>query len=395
MRVYLERGRSVFVTSKGEGRHSAARFAAEFEGGRLVAAAGEEQLFTGPPARSVDLRLPPPPAGDDPGEIAEALAAAVRYWRRPALLQYTAVVGTRLISGLTLVVQPRPVAVWAVAGQIAAETGRMIPIGWSGQRSGLPTLRSEQRLETIARIVEAVEHAEDARPGAVPAVLASRASAILVHEAVGHFAEAPHDASIDTCHRLGCRIAGERVSVFDDPLAPDGRAHYEVDDDGVACLGRTEVVRQGVLVGQLHSLASAQAVGGTPTANGRAASAWQPSIPRMSNLVCAPGATSEQQMIENLHRGLYVHRLADGFSHGLEISAQVILSEWVHRGRRTGRYVTGGRVTGKVDVLTQVVEVGDTSMFSDNALCGKARQILFDVGTCAPAMRLSALTISQ
>jgi len=38
--------------------------------------------------------------------------------------------------------------------------------------------------------------------------------------------------------------------------------------------------------------------------------------------------------------------------------------------------------------------LGDTAVFHHNAMCGKEGQILYDVGTCAPALRLSALRIS-
>ncbi|MFL6142819.1 MAG: hypothetical protein ACJ72N_13250 [Labedaea sp.] len=46
-------------------------------------------------------------------------------------------------------------------------------------------------------------------------------------------------------------------------------------------------------------------------------------------------------------------------------------------------------------MLTRLVELGDRIERSPNAMCGKDGQLLFDVGTEAPAMRLSAVNLAS
>jgi predicted Zn-dependent protease len=153
------------------------------------------------------------------------------------------------------------------------------------------------------------------------------------------------------------------------------------------------VVRQGVLVAQLHSHATARAAACAPTGNARAAQVWDPPIPRMWTVACAAGGRSEEALVEELGSGVYIHRLAHGYRQGTMVAADVVLGERVDRGRRTGRYFTGGQVAGRIDLLTRLVEVADRVERNANAMCGKDGQLLFDVATAAPAMRLSSLRL--
>src|SRR5262249_2987385 len=152
----------------------------------------------------------------------------------------------------------------------------------------------------------------------------------------------------------------ECLSVDDEP-DPDGGVGggHRYDDEGVLSLGPTQVVRQGVLVAQLHSRATARAAACAPTGNARAAQVWDPPIPRMSILRCAAGSRPEEALIEELGSGVYLHRLADGYRQGTTVSARVVLGEYVERGRRTGRYFTGSQVNARMDLFTRLVEVGD------------------------------------
>jgi TldD protein len=89
--------------------------------------------------------------------------------------------------------------------------------------------------------------------------------------------------------------------------------------------------------------------------------------------------------------GLYLHSLAYGYGFGFSLQAQVRLAEEVRGGRRTGRYFSGGVLDEDRVVLTRAAELGDVAVWCRNAMCGKEGQILYDVGTCAPAIRLETL----
>jgi predicted Zn-dependent protease len=111
----------------------------------------------------------------------------------------------------------------------------------------------------------------------------------------------------------------------------------------------------------------------------------------MSNLLCDPGQVSEGEMLDRMGDGLYVHSLAYGYGFGFRLEAQVRLAEEVRTGRRTGRYFSGGVIDEDRVVLTRAAELGDVAVYNRNAMCGKEGQLLYDAGTRAPAIRMTAL----
>jgi predicted Zn-dependent protease len=210
---------------------------------------------------------------------------------------------------------------------------------------------------------------------------------------IGHSAEAALERPSRIGDYLPCRIATDHLTVLDDPLAPNGPANYEYDDENVRSFNPTVVVKDGILVARLHSQVSAKAANTLSTGNGRAASALNDALPRMSNLVCKAGVVSETEMINRIRNGILIHRLADGVNNGRKIEARVILAERIRNGKKSGTFVTGGRISEGIGVLLRTIDIGNNCSFNPNSLCGKAGQLLFDVGTFAPSIRLTRLRI--
>jgi TldD protein len=395
---FLERSRLSYVTIDSSRPTERLDRTCAFEGGRVV---GEDEscfLFSGPPPAAWDFRLPEPGAGAPTGEVGAVVSRLVRSWRGTAKVQYLGRSSMRAVlrsSDPAAGAAPRVVdsQVWALLGNVVTPNGRVVPVGRSGRGTGLAELGRETEQGELARLVDRVNRSRPVDAGTTPAVLAAAAAAVLVHEAVGHFAEAAPEGRVDLRHRFGFRIASEIFDLHDDPLAEGGAAHYAVDDEGMPSRGRTEVVRNGSMLQLLHSHASARAMGVESTANGRAASVWDTPIPRMSNLMCGPGQAPEEELLERLGDGIYLHSLAYGYGFGFRLQAQVRLAEEVERGRRTGRWHSGGSVDEDRVVLTRAAELGDAAVFYRNAMCGKEGQLLYDVGTCAPALRLEALRL--
>ena len=393
---FLERSRLLYVTVDSSRLAEVQIRTSDFEGGRRVAEDGRVSIWSGAAGNPADVRLGEPEELTTAARARAAVVDLVRPWAGRAQLQYL-IRGCRRLCLRPSGGEPAPVStrVWALLGNVVTPNGRVVPIGLSGQGSGIAELEDEATHESVGKMLEAVDQAEPLPSGSVPAVLASPAAAVVVHEAIGHFAEAAPEGRADVRHRLGVRIAGEVFDIYDDPLAEGGSAHYDVDDDGVVCRGPTQVVSEGRMVGLLHSVASARAADTEPTANGRSASIWDPPIPRMSNLICSAGSSSEDEMLENLGEGLYLHSLAYGFGYGVRLEAQVRLAERVEKGRRTKKYLAGGMVDESRGVLTRAAELGRENVFNRNAMCGKEGQLLYDVGTRAPAMRMTELRLTS
>ena len=379
-----EHARSVRVSVDLGGQPSTRYERCEFTGGRDDLDDRGSRLFGG--GSDDDLAAPEPPWPVDHAEIEELLRRFAERVGGEVSLHHQVVATGRSVSTGGGPAQRRVRTVFALTGHTVTAAGRMLPIGVSGRGDSRDVLADGALAEALAHTRTLLATATGPLHDGPAAVLSPQAAAILVHEAVGHYAEATH-VGAPAVHRLSTRIADERLSVQDGP--PD--QHH--DDEGVVSIGPTEVLRHGVLVAQLHSRATARATASAPTGNARAAQVWDPPIPRMTTLVCAAGDTPPEALVEELGDGVYIHRLADGYRQGTSVAAQVVLGEHVERGRRTGRYFTGGQVDDRPDLFTRLVAVGDRVEVNPNAMCGKDGQLLFDVVTAAPAMRLSALRL--
>lgn len=356
--------------------------AGKFAGPRSVS-------FTGPPPGDERPRLeapPPGPSTDERRSVVERLCGdgvttSVQWISRST---------RRETSGLALGAIPTSSHTWAAVLECCVGT-KSVRFGASGRGSGSSFLASDERRVQRTRQIERLADARVLDSARCGVVFAPAAAAVLFHEALGHFAEG--HSSIDLSHRIGLLVASGHVCAVDNPLAQAGPAHYGVDDEGTMVMGPTVVVEDGRLVGMLHTHQSARASRAAMTANGRSASAWHDPVPRASNLIVSPGAATEDDLLAELSSGLFIHRLADGFSYGNVVEAEVVLAETVVRGRRTGVYLTGGRLKETRTILRRVAAVGAESVFHENALCGKAGQMLFDVGTAAPAVLVNDVTI--
>ena len=369
--------------------------------GRLVRfEAWREELPNG--AVTTRSTVPPPrwglaelsaPSDPDMEKAARLIGDFAIALRAPVTLRYSRLVSRRRMTDHAESWQSRFIDVFALTGRIGLADGRFMSLGWSGHGDGFARLREGPDRTRIAWIARCAGAAAPTEPGLLPALLDPQPAALVAHEAVGHFSEAAADPALDLRHRIGCRLAGDGFNVHDDPTLA-GAARYAFDDEGTEPIGPTRILADGVLTQQLHSRRSAEAASTLPTANSRAAQITLPPIPRLSNLVVPPGDTPRAALIDSIGSGLLIHHLSHGFSRGIEIEARIVLAEEVARGRPTGRFFSGGRVSERVDLLTRCVGRGTHSELSPNALCGKHGQILYDVGTVAPALSLSGLRIA-
>lgn len=364
-----------------------------FEAYREEQASGAVVSRSAAPPHAWGMPDATPPQTPEIAQIAQRLRQFAVALGAAASLRYSRLLSLRHVTDATGDWQTRDIDVFALTGCIRLADGRLMSLGWSGSGDGLERMAAGPMRERVAWIARQAGTAAPIEVGKTPAVLAPQAAAVVAHEAIGHFAEAAADPDIDLRHRLGCRLAADGFDAFDDPTLP-GAARYGVDDEGTIPIGATRMLEDGVLVQQLHSRRSADAARTLPTANARAAQIGQAPIPRLSNLVVPTGTQSQAELLEAMGWGLLVHHLSHGYSRGIDIEARIVLAERVSRGRPTGRFVSGGRVTERVDVLTRCVGRGAESELNPNALCGKHGQILYDVGTVAPAMQLTSLRIA-
>jgi len=131
---------------------------------------------------------------------------------------------------------------------------------------------------------------------------------VFVHEAFGHLSESDFVYENDRLKDvmvLGRRFGGEHLNIVDGAAVPGLRGSYKYDDEGVPAT-RSYLIKEGVLVGRLHSRETAAKMGEKPTGNARALDYRHPPIVRMTNTFIEPQGVSIEDMIADIKEGVYV-----------------------------------------------------------------------------------------
>ena len=250
--------------------------------------------------------------------------------------------------------------------------------------------------EEVAR--EAVERAEvlaEAQPlkaGRLPVVLSSGWGGVWLHEAVGHAFEI--DNAGDRRKQIGQAIAPAHVTLIDDTTLPGGRGSFKCDDEGTPA-ERTVLVENGVLRGLLTDRRHADRLGLPRTGNGRRQGFRHDPLPRMTNLLLAPGDVSEADLIADVREGLYVAMPGHGLVWPGEnrFAFDVLEGYRIEHGRLTHPVADVRLVGSTAHALAQIIGVGpDVRLDTARGLCRKAEQTV-PVSVGMPAVLVEGLGV--
>jgi len=132
---------------------------------------------------------------------------------------------------------------------------------------------------------------------------------VFIHEAFGHLSEADHieeNPQAREMMKLGRKFGPEFLNVIDDgSVVPEIRGTIFYDDEGVPAQ-KTYLIKDGVLVGRLHSRKTAASMGEKPTGNARAQDYNFQPIVRMTNTAIEAGPHPADQIFDGIKLGVYV-----------------------------------------------------------------------------------------
>jgi TldD protein len=178
-------------------------------------------------------------------------------------------------------------------------------------RSGQDGFDFVQRREVLAQAAaqRAVDllSAETVVGGQYPVVLNQRLAGVFIHEAFGHLSESDfiyENPKAQEMMVLGRRFGQDILTVFDDGSLPGLRGSHKYDDEGTPTR-RSDLIKNGILVGRLHSRETAAKMGEKLTGNARATGYRYPPIVRMTNTAIEGGETSFEDMIKDIELGIY------------------------------------------------------------------------------------------
>ncbi len=169
--------------------------------------------------------------------------------------------------------------------------------------------------QAAARLAVEQLSAQVVKAGRYTVILDPIMTGLFTHEAFGHLSEADFIAENPDARAmmmLGRQFGPRNLNIYDDGAVPRLRGSVAYDDEGVPAQ-KTWLMRDGVLVGRLHSRETAGQMREAPTGNARATSyRYAPQV-RMTNTALAPSdGGSLHDLIKDVELGVYACDWAGG-----------------------------------------------------------------------------------
>jgi len=260
--------------------------------------------------------------------------------------------------------------------------------GSSGDYSSIEGLHN-QVSEAAKHAVELLS-APSVKGGEYTVVLDPVLGGVFAHEAFGHLSESDfvyENERLREIMVLGRRFGGEHLNIVDGGAFPGLRGSYKYDDEGVPST-RTYLIREGVLVGRLHSRETAAKMGEKPTGNARAINYRYPPIVRMTNTFIEPEKVSFEEMIGEIREGVYVKNWYGGTT-SMEMFTFSAGEAFMIRNGRIAEPLRPVVLTGNVfTTLKNIDAIGNDLRFNQGGGCGKGAQSPLPVSNGSPHIRI-------
>lgn len=218
---------------------------------------------------------------------------------------------------------------------------------------------------------------------------------LFVHEAFGHLSEADmayENPDLLEVMTLGRRFGHPELQIFDG-AAPEGhRGSYFYDDEGTPAT-TTQLIKDGILVGRLHSRETAGKLGEIPTGNARCLNYHYPPIVRMTNTWIERGKTPVHDLFADIKEGVYARHWLGGMTNG-EMFTFSAGEAWMIRNGEIAEPVRDVTLSGNVfTTLADIEAIGDDFYWDESGGCGKGGQSGLPVGCGGPSLRIGNVVV--
>ena len=213
---------------------------------------------------------------------------------------------------------------------------------------------------------------------------------VFVHEAFGHLSEADHvyeNSNLREVMVLGRRFGGKHLNIVDGAKIPGLRGSFRYDEEGMEAQ-RTDLIREGMLVGRLHSRETAAMMNELPSGNARAISYHHPPIVRMTNTIIEPGDATLDDLLEGVKEGVYCKNWYGGMT-SMEQFTFSAGETYMIRNGRIEEAVRPVMLSGNVfSTLENLDGVANDLVMNEGGGCGKNGQSPLPVSNGSPHIRL-------
>jgi len=275
---------------------------------------------------------------------------------------------------------------------IAREDGNVqqivLSMGSSGDFGSIEGLHQE--VTEAAQRAVALLSAPQVKGGEYTVILDPVLAGVFVHEAFGHLSESDfvyENERMKEIMVLGRKFGGEHLNIVDGAAIPGFRGSYKYDDEGVPA-AKTYLIKEGVLVGRLHSRETAAKMGEKPTGNARALDYHHPPIVRMTNTLIEPQNVSFEDMVTDIKEGVYAKNWYGGMT-SMEMFTFSAGEAYMIRNGKLAELLRPVMLSGNVfNTLENIDSIGDDLEMNQGGGCGKGGQSPLPVSNGSPHIRI-------
>ena len=302
---------------------------------------------------------------------------------------------------------------------LATSEGTLIEQGWSDMemrfsataregdtvQTGRETTGSRNGFEDLEGLDEQVASAAQraitaltlpvAKGGTYTVVIDPILTGLFVHEAFGHLSEADmvyENPDLMEVMTMGRRFGPRNLQIYDGAAPQGHRGSYAFDDEGAPAT-TTQLIKDGELVGRLHSRETAGQLDEAPTGNARCLSYQYPPIVRMTNTWIERGDTPADSLIDDVDEGVFARNWLGGQTNG-EMFTFAAGEAWMIRDGQQAEPIRGVTLSGNVfKTLGDIEAIGDDFYWDESGGCGKAGQGGMPVGVGGPSLRIRDVVV--
>ncbi len=250
----------------------------------------------------------------------------------------------------------------------------------------------DKATEAGAKAVELLS-ARPVKGGKYTVVTNPKMTGVFTHEAFGHLSEADfvyENPQMKEIMVLGKRFGVDDLNILDDGTYPGGLGTHRYDYEGTATK-KNYLIKDGILVGRLHSRETAAKMGEAPSGNARSVHFQHPPIVRMTNTYLDSGEAKFEDMIRDIELGVYAVDMKGGQT-AMEMFTFSAAYGYMIRDGQVAELVRDVTLTGNVfETLMNIDMIGDDLTWAENAGpggCGKGAQYPLRVGIGGPHIRI-------
>ena len=266
-----------------------------------------------------------------------------------------------------------------------------------GSRKGFEEIENlDERIKQMSR--RAVDQLELKSPkaGTYTVVIDPILTELFVHEAFGHLSEGDFifdNPAMQEFMVFGKKFGEKFLNILDGGKIANHRGSFLFDDEGVPSQD-TYLVKEGILVGRLHSRETAGKLNEKPTGNARCLDYRFPPIVRMTNTWIEPQNNSHHDLISDIKLGIWAGNWLGGQTNGEMFTFTSGEAKMIRDGK-LAEPVKDVNLTGNVfQTLKDIDGIANDMYWDESGGCGKSGQSGLSVGVGGPSIRIRNVVVA-